>query len=390
MANKKSAFLDASLMLGRAATSVFPWVPSLGPMQATDIKKSWLQKQIATGINGAELVSTTLLSGDSGTTDRQHLGLEWNEAGKKADLPSVVFIKSTPKTASSRLMVGPLKMASNEVQFYRTARHFLDDEAPKVYASNIGMGARFLLVLEDLSARGCQTFMLADEAPLSHLRGMMVALAGLHAAFWESPRLDQDLAWLDRERSRPGFRMMMAVHRRFRQRFINGKEMASAPVSELARVLTAYEDEVVCVRERGPHTLVHGDTHLGNTYILNDGRSGLLDWQIAHRGQGLREVAYFLGTGAPIELRRQHEQELLNLYLDTLRSKGVVLDLDFNEAFDTYRFWLAYGWDAVQLTRNWEGLQTKESMDRSWERINAAVEDLDVAAAVRAAVAKNV
>ena len=384
--NKSNALIDASLMFGRAATSVSPWVPSLGPMQAKDIKKTWLQKQLAGTVAGAELLSLSLIGGDSGTTDRQRLALEWNEAGLHAELPSVVFIKSTPKTASSRVMVGPLKMASNEVQFYRTARQFLGDEAPKVYASNIGMGARFLLVLEDLSARGCQTFSLADEAPLSHLRGMMVALAGLHAAFWESPKLDRELAWLDRERYCPGFRMMMAVHRRFRQRFVNGKEVASAPVSELAKVLTAHEDDVICVRERGPHTLVHGDTHLGNTYILNDGRSGLLDWQIAHCGQGLREVGYFLGTGSPIELRRQHEKELLGLYLDTLRSKGVKIDLSFDKAFDTYRFWLAYAWDAVQLTRNWEGLQTRKSMDRSWERINAAVEDLDVAGAVRAAV----
>ena len=185
-----------------------------------------------------------------------------------------------------------------------------------------------------------------------------------------------------------GFKMMMAVHRRFRQRFINGKELAAKEVCQLADVLTEYEDEVISVREQGPHTLVHGDTHLGNTYILNDGRSGLLDWQIAHRGQGLREVAYFMGTGAPIELRRQHEKDLLALYIETLREKGVVIDLDLDEAFDIYRFWLAYGWDAVQLTRNWEGLQSRESMDRSWERINAAVEDLDVAAAVKQRVLK--
>lgn len=388
MTYKNNALLDASLMLGRAATSVSPWVPSVGPMRAKDIKKSWLQKQLASGFAGAELLSTSLIGGDFGTTDRQRLGLEWNEIGKRAGLPSVVFVKSTPKTASSRLMVGPLKMASNEVQFYRTARHFLGDEAPKVYASNIGLGARFLLVLEDLSERGCQTFSLADEAPLSHLRGMMIALASLHAAFWESPKLDNELAWLDRERSRPGFKMMMAVHRRFRQRFINGKELAAKEVCQLADVLTEYEDEVISFREQGPHTLVHGDTHLGNTYILNDGRSGLLDWQIAHRGQGLREVAYFMGTGAPIELRRQHEKDLLALYIETLREKGVVIDLDLDEAFDIYRFWLAYGWDAVQLTRNWEGLQSRESMDRSWERINAAVEDLDVAAAVKQRVLK--
>ncbi|QQD17308.1 phosphotransferase [Spongiibacter nanhainus] len=387
MLGKKNIVVDSAQMLGRAAVSVLPWVPAPGPMRAADIKKAWLQSRIADGVAGAELKAISPLGGDFGTTDRQRLGLEWNEAGTAAGLPQVVFIKSTPKTASSRLMVGPLKMASNEVAFYRTARQFLGDEAPRIYASNSGPGARFLLVLEDLSARGCQTFTLADEAPLSHLQGMMVALAKLHSAFWQSPKLDRELAWLDSERSRPGFRMMMAVHRRFRQRFINGREEVPDPVRELARVLTTHEDAVISVREAGPHTLVHGDTHLGNTYILDDGRSGLLDWQIAHRGQGIREVAYFLGTGAPVALRRKHESDLLKLYIKTLSENGVVLAKSFDEVFDQYRFWLAYSWDAVQLTRNWQGLQSQESMDRSWERINTAVEDLDVAGAVLSSVA---
>ena len=68
MTYKNNALLDASLMLGRAATSVSPWVPSVGPMRAKDIKKSWLQKQLASGFAGAELLSTSLIGGDFNTT----------------------------------------------------------------------------------------------------------------------------------------------------------------------------------------------------------------------------------------------------------------------------------------------------------------------------------
>src|SRR4051812_44556978 len=34
----------------------------------------------------------------------------------------------------------------------------------------------------------------------------------------------------------------------------------------------------------GPHTLLHGDAHIGNTYVLPDDTVGFLDWQVLRRG----------------------------------------------------------------------------------------------------------
>lgn len=283
-------------------------------------------------------------------------------------------------------MVGPLQMAVNEVRFYRSARKDLADVAPLAWATHCDRGARFLLVLEDLALRGCRAFALADNCDLDHLRGMMIALATVHARFWESPRFESDLAWVVTERRRPAHALLTATHRRFRKRFLKSDCTAPEPVRRLAAMLTEHEQRVIERREHGPLTLVYGDCHLGNTYQLADGSSGLLDWQIVHRGAGLREVAYFLGSGAPIELRRRHERELIDLYLDTLASLGVRDVPSRALAWDDYRFWLSYAWDAVQLTLMWPGLQAQANMDASWSRVCAAVCDLDVADAVKRAV----
>lgn len=366
--------------------SLSPWVPRSGPVAVSHLEPQWLGAQLAGAAPGARIERIEALDGTSGTTDRRRLALHWNDVGVRAGLPTRVFIKSTPLTASSRVMVGPLRMATNEVRWYDSVGPELIDIAPRAYASYATRGARFMLVLEDLSERGCRPYSLADEVELEHLQGMMVALAKLHARFWDSPRFGADLAWVVPERQRPAHALLTKTHRRFRKRFLKPDCTDTAAVRRLATVLSDHEDAVVARRERGPLTLVHGDSHLGNTYRLDDGSSGLLDWQVVHRGQGLREVAYLLGTGAPIELRRRHERELIALYLDTLASPGVKHPPAAEAAWDDYRFWLSYSWDAVQLTRMWPGLQTPAAMDASWLRACAAVEDLDVAAVVEHAV----
>src|SRR5206468_3652314 len=67
--------------------------------------------------------------------------------------------------------------------------------------------------------------------------------------------------------------------------------------------------------DAGPLTLVHGDAHLGNTYIDRQGRPGFLDWQCVCVGPALWDVAYFIGGALSAEDRCAHERSLLLHYL---------------------------------------------------------------------------
>ena len=85
---------------------------------------------------------------------------------------------------------------------------------------------------------------------------------------------------------------------------------------------------------REPLTLVHGDSHLGNFFAHGE-RFGMLDFQATHWGKGLRDVHYFLTDSLPADTLAQHEQALLQHYLDALATQGVHLSSD--EAWDQYR-----------------------------------------------------
>ena len=108
-----------------------------------------------------------------------------------------------------------------------------------------------------------------------------------------------------------------------------------------------------------PQTLCHGDTHIGNCYMLHDGRVGLLDWQLMARGYCLHDVTYALMTGLSVGTRRKHEGELLAHYRQQLKENGVAnvpdadtIWLEYRRAaiWGVYIGWLTtpisnYGWD---------------------------------------------
>jgi aminoglycoside phosphotransferase (APT) family kinase protein len=150
-------------------------------------------------------------------------------------------------------------------------------------------------------------------------------------------------------------------------------------VREVAAALDRHAQSYYREFESGPLTLLHGDSHLGNTFAWQNGRSGLLDWQVIWRGPGLREVSYWMTTGLEPELRATHERELISRYLDGLRAGGVGEAPSFDAAFQRYRLFAAEAWDATAMTINWPGLQAQENADAAFRRACAAVDDLETA-----------
>jgi aminoglycoside phosphotransferase (APT) family kinase protein len=67
-----------------------------------------------------------------------------------------------------------------------------------------------------------------------------------------------------------------------------------------------------------PQTLLHGDPHIGNTYLLPSGEVGFLDWQVARRGNWSLDLGYFLQGALTVEDRRRSERGLLEEYRDSL------------------------------------------------------------------------
>jgi len=368
---------------GQLGAALLPVVPTRGPMKSSQVDAGWLTAHFGSSNPGAAVTSVAPMDGTSGTTDRRRLHVEWNDAGRRAGLPATVYVKSTPLSAKNRTMVASLDMAVNEVRFYKAASSSFSEHVPAFWFGYAGIGARHLLLLEDLTAQDCRPFALADDCGINHARALIDALAKLHATFWESDRLKGDLSFAKRWSDRPGYAVLKSFYRKGRIGALKlALPEATPEVRRLAAAMASNEDAFYRQFELGPLTLLHGDSHLGNTYAYPDGRAGLLDWQVVWQGPGLREVSYFITTGLEPDVRRAHARDLVDRYLEGLRAYGISDLPSSDEAFDRYRIFSAEAWDATAMTVSWPGLQAPENMAAGWRRSCLAVEDNEAASLI--------
>jgi hypothetical protein len=366
---------------GELVAALLPTLPWSDPSSAADVTTGWLTRKLASATPGAVAQRISPLDGTTGTTDRRRLAVEWNESGRAAGLPDHLFLKSTPLSAKNRTMVAALGMAANEARFYNEAADELGAVAPRSWYARAGIGARFLIVLEDIIAAGGRPYALADHCDIDHAQGLIDAFATLHAQFWESPRLTGDLSWIRTWSTRPGYAVLKTFYSRGRRGALRRERPEVTPaVRAVAAALDTHADAYYREFETGSLTLLHGDSHLGNTFARPDGRSGLLDWQVVWRGPGMREVSYWMTTGLEPETRRAAERDLIGRYLEGLRARGVKDVPAFDTAFDRYRLFAAEAWDTTAMTINWPGLQAQQNADAAFRRACRAVEDLDTAA----------
>ena len=324
--------------------------------------------------------------GIASTADRVTLGVGF-EPGRDAGLPSQMILKtlqlhpwlrfglpavlslarasraaeSLPgvgRSARSLLFVlvglyqrwfphAPDPMYVNEVRFYTELRPELEIEAPRAFGGRFDLESRrFGILMEDLTLRGARFPNATTDVPVESIRDLLGNLARLHAAFWQSPRFEKDLAWLPDRLSGGMFPVFDGIGRELIRYQVEQYEPKSALLAPLGRSVDQLWQDLWASQRAlaaGPCTLLHGDTHIGNTYLLPDGAGGFLDFQLSVRGHWANDVTYLLATGLEPEVRRQHERELLAFYLDALSRHGVDPPPSTDDAWRAYRLAVIWG-----------------------------------------------
>src|SRR3546814_408222 len=130
--------------------------------------------------------------------------------------------------------------------------------------------------------------------------------------------------------------------------------------------IVAFWTRYVGSLSRGPVTLLHGDAHVGNTYVLPDGSVGFLDWQVVRRGCWSRDVGYFLVGALTQDDRREHERALLKIYADALEVPIATCPSP-DALWLHYRASAAYGLAIWLSTLGTDGYQSR-AISRSEER----------------------
>lgn len=276
---------------------------------------------------------------------------------------------------------------SNEVSFYLSIAGEAGVRAPHALGAGFDVeSGRFALILEDLSARDAQFPSQYEEASRETAEAVLDGLAQLHATYWNSPRLNTDLGWLQPPHEGPVADCINGPVRKS----VSDETASYKFKRELLGRIGTNPDELFANlarlqrhQARLPQTLIHGDAHFGNTFRLPDGFAGFYDWQLVARGYCMQDCAYLMVTMLSIEQRRKHERDLLRFYRERLLSHGVVETPSLDNLWLEYRRamqwcvtigWLpcppeAYGWELVVIANNrttaaYEDLETTKAIEQ--------------------------
>jgi len=351
------------------------------PDSPEDLTAEWFSGALARCAPGAEVRGVRVLDRHAGTTGRVRVALDY--AGDVRG-PRSVFVKLPPFDPEQRAIVELTGMGHREARFYAELAETLPVRLPRPYHADYeAEGSRFVMVLEDLEASGCRFPGPDDEDAAARARRVVAGHARIHAALWESPRFETDLAWIE-----PPMRHELGAMLITRSLELFADEMPPE-FREVGRLYVDHMNAICDLWEEGERTLIHGDSHLGNLFEDARGKEpeiGFLDWAVVCRSPGIRDVAYYLSNSIPTELRREQERELLTLYRNDLVASGIAAP-DADTLWRRYSLHVAYSWVAATTTSAMgDKWQPKEVGMASMARATAAVADLGTVDLVRDAL----
>ena len=271
--------------------------------------------------------------------------VEFEFDGPPIDLLSTAYVKIPCAETWPRVFANTLGYWSQECFFCAQVAQHVPIRIPLVFAVE-ERGSRFILVMENLKETLDATMfinrdMAAGTTPERAAR-VIEMFAELHAHFWGWSRTRRE-ALLPRrfdtyrsKKNRGVTPMLNAAALEPAHRA--APDLVTKRIVETCRVAIDRWDAVLEAWYRGPQTLCHGDSHLGNCFEYEENgrtRVGMIDFQAVHWSKGMRDVQYFLINSLEPEVLAAHEDALIRRYCDALARRGI--DLPIEDAFEQYR-----------------------------------------------------
>jgi hypothetical protein len=344
------------------------------PKDWAEITPGWMTAALSGRHPGAVVDAVTVDMRDDGTNRRARLAVTYADGPAG---PSTVFVKAVDP--DHKFLIKLTSGLLHEPRLFNSNIE-LPLEHPLVYTAVIDEADEdFLLVMEDLTARGADprdaTRPLTVEQAANGVRG----LGRMHGRFWGSRVELPEFAWL--EPFVPWEGMGAAPLPAAIERLGD-----DAPASVHALSIDGLIDDVwkpyIRTLTVGPPTLLHGDAHVGNTYVLPDGGVGFLGWQVARRGNFSLDLGYFLQGALTTEDRRTAERALLEEYRDALGLPADEMPSP-DEVWLRYRASVAHGLTLWLCTASAGELWQRPDIALSLaQRYSAAYDDLQTSAAI--------
>ncbi len=294
------------------------------PAQIADIGLEWLNEVLAGTLGPVISFEAERLGagvGILGELARLHLSYAPGAGG-----PPTLIAKCQSPAPENQFLGQVMGFYLREVNFYREVAASVPIRVPRAYhvdASETGLP--FVLLIEEIAGARCPDQLAgisADEAGR-----ILDVVAALHARYWGAPDL-QAMAWLPPMNNplyKGGKEMALARWPGFAERF--GDRIGASMLGRIERACHAYPEMLDHVVTVGTPTFTHTDCRAEN--YLFGGSAGddavtMIDFQLCTRHFGPWDVANLLGGSMAPEVRRAHEQDLVERYVGRLAEHGVV------------------------------------------------------------------
>ncbi|HLS97983.1 MAG: phosphotransferase [Porticoccaceae bacterium] len=343
------------------------------PRHLDGVTREWFEGLLANAYPGIGVESLERVAVISTHTTKVRIAVAYNGVGRKAGLPQHLCLKANWSEGFDSGDICEL-----EARFYHNFGQVAGLPAPRsYYADWDGDGSgRGIVVLEDLVDSGGTFGHSTDLIGIDGVARALEAMAGLHGCLWNDERLMAQ-SWLPRSMAT----MIDTDQIAFMRPYIDAN-LARPEIQELLPKAIVADNTLLdraygnfnqwVAAQPGPFCLVHGDSHIGNTYLYPDGRRIWLDWQLCRVGHGYRDMTYLMLGALTVEERRKAEKDLIAHYREALIATGAQGVPGVDTLYEHFRRWPIYGIQAwLQVDDKW-GLGAFPVIDR----ISRAIEDL--------------
>ncbi len=261
------------------------------------------------------------------------MNLRYSLSSDAAHVPASVVVKLVSPDPTSRATGISLRNYEREVKFYRELVGTLDVRSPHCYFADWHeQGGDIAIVLEDMAP--CEQGDQIRGCGLEHAQLAVDELVKMHGPRWGDESLAR-VDWLQRRDAndverlsglitmvKPGF---LSVYRD-----VIAEEIGAEGL-EFVEVMSAGIEGYV--RGKGDaFSVTHGDYRLDNLLFATDTGGvpcAVVDWQTPGHGNGIADLAYFIGAGLLPDDRRAHEWGLVDRYIAGIEAYGHELDHDW-------------------------------------------------------------
>ncbi|MGB8857804.1 MAG: phosphotransferase [Ilumatobacteraceae bacterium] len=281
------------------------------PQGLGEITSEWLGQAMDVQIDAIEVTQIAAGEGFMGQLFRVAL------VSSDLDCPPSVIVKLPTADPGGHFIGEMMRVWEREHCFYRDVAPHMAIRVPQVL---VNIADPPCLVLEDLSP-AVQGDHVAG-ATLDEARRAIDVLARHHAAWFEHPLL-ASLTWMPGLDDPailtlgPTFEIGWPI---FLSRF--GDELPARCLRWCEQFVSGIPDWIVGHYDE-PITITHGDFRLDNMFFHEDGTVAVIDWQLCMRAPGQADLVYFCANNLTIDMRRAHEDDLIERYVAGLHANGV-------------------------------------------------------------------